>query len=1562
MLPPHPPSDAERTTLGPEDARPVVATGDARAERACDEMVDRWGRGERVPSEDFLGRWEGPVGLDEIMEVIYTEYLIREEAREDPLGDLAGRFPEQADRLRRQVAMHRSLEFGTDGGDPAGFGDGPVVPGAASEERWPTPLGYVIRRILGRGGMGVVYEALQVRLNRVVALKMIRAGVHASAEDRSRFVAEAEAIARLRHPNIVQIHALGDCEGQPYFEMEYVDGGSLADRLDGTPRPPRDASTLVETTARAIHEAHRRGVVHRDLKPSNILLMADGSPKIVDFGLAKLIGSDSGLTRTDSVLGSPAYMAPEQATGQAARVGPAADVYALGAIFYEMLTGRQPFVAGTALETLEQVRGAEPIPPSRFRPSLPRDLETICLRCLAKDPARRFATAEALADDLGRWARGEPILTRPTGLMERAYRWSGRNRAVAALVASIAVMSIGGTTGMAVLWRRARAEAARSASANVELARISAGVILDRGQALAEAGDVGRGLPFMARAVQIDADGRAGIGEAARANLAAWSPLVPPTTRAGRSPPGEILSSADRRVVAIVGEDGVITVWDPIAFRASRRIEARPDGGYREIAISPDGRLVATVSSEGNSQVWETSTGRSLGRLSAQPGHPQAALSPDGSVLATSSESTLRLWDVNRGRVIGDPIASSLQIRDLAFSPDGATLVVVNRDGEIERCDGRTGRRLGPTIRLGSPGWCVAFRPDGSRFAVGRGFPDRRDESAGVYLFETATGRPIGERMPHRLGVSFVAYRPDGRVLISGDYEGQTRLWDDGGRPIGEPSRGEERIVGATFSPDGAIALQRSLAGTIRLLDAMTGRQLGATIEYPGMGWADFDPEGRRLIVAHEDFVREVDLGAVISPGPAFARKSMALCFLDEGRALLVGGEDGVARIASTGDARQLGWPMPHRAAVTVAVQSPDGTRIATGSRDATVRIWDSQGRPTVPPIPISHWARALRFSPDGRRLLASDESGAARLIDPIAGRVVGKPLKHPMKFDGATVASVFFSKDGRVGFSVGTSGSVGRVDGTTGAPIGEFWNVPHPAKLEAVSPDGRTLMLNANGSIRAIDLATGRQSSPAFGVNVRSLAITPDGRGVVVGYGDKMVRFWDAATVRQVGPPITLSGPAATLSIDGDGRTLVTASQDGQVRAWDLASRKPIGPVHHQDLGSAKIELSPDGRSLAMTEGVTRLFPISGSDATRSDLLPARIADLTGTILDAQGGIARVPGPVPTFDASKLAGPGDWHSRMGAESGLRDNHPAALWHLDRAVAASPEDWYVHALRSETLSRLGRPDEAEAEGDRARSLAGPRLAATWEAHRGFNASAEGRWADAVAAFDRVLNAGESTELALIRDARGWAKAGLQDWAGASADLAGGAWRRYSMTFDIQRVGVIAMAAGDHQLLREVVKHLLKPWVDGTRKDPERAAHLARFVSSVPGMVDDPGLIVRLAEPAARISGSPDDLDHRIGLGMALYRWGRFEESIARLSEVYQGSRIDEDNTARCFLAMAARRVGRIREARHWLELAERDPMPSDVYSHLIQAILVREAKIVVLDSGFPAEPFLPPRS
>ena len=327
--------------------------------------------------------------------------------------------------------------------------------------------GYDLIEELGRGGMGIVYKALERRLNRLVAIKTISEAAFDSPSQRRRFLAEAEVIARVHHPHIIPIHAVGEHQGRPYISLEFAEGGSLAQRLTSGPLTVRQAAELVEVLAQAVQAAHDAGIVHRDLKPSNVLLAADGTPKVADFGLAKLLGDDSGHTITGEVLGTPSYMAPEQAEGRSREVGPAVDIYALGAILYQALTGRPPFLGASAMETLKLVVSTEVVPPRRQRPDVPRDLETIALKCLEKEPGRRYAHAAALADDLRRYLDGRPIAARPVGAAERAWVWCRRRPAVAALTAAVALAVVAGTATVIAVQARANAEL-RAANRRVE--------------------------------------------------------------------------------------------------------------------------------------------------------------------------------------------------------------------------------------------------------------------------------------------------------------------------------------------------------------------------------------------------------------------------------------------------------------------------------------------------------------------------------------------------------------------------------------------------------------------------------------------------------------------------------------------------------------------------------------------------------------------------------------------------------------------------------------------------------------------------------------------------------------------------------------------------------------------------------------------------------------------------------------------------------------------------------------------------------------------------------------
>ncbi|WP_227254459.1 serine/threonine-protein kinase [Frigoriglobus tundricola] len=428
-----------------------------------DDQSGCWRRGERTPAEAFLERRAEP-DTEAALDLIYHEILLRSRRGEDPdPEEYVRRFPQFREQLRAHFEVH---EFIGSGASPLNTAVDHETDGADGGRRpggeLPAVTGYEILAELGRGGNGVVYHARGTGLKRMTALKVLRGGALANPREAARLRGEALALARIGHPNIIQIYEFGETGGRPYLALEFAPGGTLEARLRGAPQPARAAAELVETLARAVHAAHRAGVIHRDLKPANVLFAADGTPKIADFGLAKRLNAEDAQTRTGDILGTPYYMAPEQVHGTA--VGPATDVYALGAILYELLTGLPPFRGTTVWGTLAQVIGRDPVPPRQLVPSAPRDLETICLKCLHKDPAHRYGGAAELADDLGRFLARRPVRARPAPTWERVWKWAQRRPGTAAGLVTALVVTVGMAAAHEVDLRQRLACAEREAA------------------------------------------------------------------------------------------------------------------------------------------------------------------------------------------------------------------------------------------------------------------------------------------------------------------------------------------------------------------------------------------------------------------------------------------------------------------------------------------------------------------------------------------------------------------------------------------------------------------------------------------------------------------------------------------------------------------------------------------------------------------------------------------------------------------------------------------------------------------------------------------------------------------------------------------------------------------------------------------------------------------------------------------------------------------------------------------------------------------------------------------
>jgi len=540
--------------------------------------------------------------------------------------------------------------------------------------------GYEILGKLGEGGMGVVYKARHVKLGRLVALKMILSGGHAREAELARFRTEAEAIARLQHPNIVQVYEVGEHDGKPFFSLEFCSGGSLDSKLDGTPLPPQDAARLVETLARAMHAAHEKSVIHRDLKPANVLLSEDGTPKITDFGLAKKL-DDVGQTASGAIMGTPSYMAPEQAGGKSKEIGPACDVYALGAILYELLTGRPPFKSATHLDTIMQVAMDEPVSPSQLQPKTPRDLETICLKCLHKAPEKRYASAAKLAAELRRFQDGEPIEARPAGWAERGWKWAKRRPTAAALtlvsVVALLVLLVGGLWFNARLTEQRNEALGQKAQAETQLRRaewlVYAGQ-LARAQSAFENNDARVALQLLEEC-QWDLRGWE--------HRHLWTRLSSKATFVGHtSSVTSVAFSPDGRRILTGSLDQTAKVWD--AAKCQELFSLKGHTHFvLSVAFSPDGRRILTGSYDNTAKVWDAATGHLLPDQPAQmPAAARQATSRDGSLLVRIQDGAAvveRLTDRPRDE---HPDRAALE-RLARFDPDFHTA----RLAEAENAD-----------------------------------------------------------------------------------------------------------------------------------------------------------------------------------------------------------------------------------------------------------------------------------------------------------------------------------------------------------------------------------------------------------------------------------------------------------------------------------------------------------------------------------------------------------------------------------------------------------------------------------------------------------------------------------------------------------------------------------------------------------------------------------------------------------------------------------------------------------------------------------------------------------
>jgi eukaryotic-like serine/threonine-protein kinase len=1073
---------------------------------------------------------------------------------------------------------------------------------------------YELLKVLGEGGMGIVYKARQLSLNRPVAVKMFKASRFPSAGEVRRFQNESEAVARLDHPNIVPVFEVGQYEDQHYFSMKLVAGESLDKRPKDYLSNPRRAAALVATIAGAVHHAHQRGILHRDLKPANILIDSEGQPHVTDFGLAKRVEGDSELTQSGAILGTPAYMAPEQASGKRGAVTTSTDVYGLGAILYALLTGRAPFGGTAVLDVLEQVRERTPDSPRTLNPQVPPDLEVICLKCLAKDPRHRYASADALAEDLKRWLAGEPIAARPVGSVARFWMWTRRNPVVAGAAGLVAVAVVA-VAVLSLLYAREQnrrlseqfdanrkigglnknleKEGQKLKSSLADSNRRLAMVHFERAQRAFDSGQVSYGLLWLVECWRFATNaGDSDWQYLARANLSFWRYHWPelkgvfPHHARGIRP----VFSPDGKTILFKSKNDAAWLWD-VASDRPLGVTMVHEANISCMMFSPDGKTVVTGSADKTARLWDALTGESIAQpLKHLGGINSVAFSPDGKTVVTgSADGMARFWNVATAEQIGKPMTHRGPVMSVAFSPDGETILTSSAK-RAQQWD-TAGRPIAkpmehstPQMRTSvviySPGGSVmehpapnlqssvvSYSPDGKVVLTashdeirlwdsapgGKTFVTGSTEKT-AQLWSALTGKPIGQALKHEGEVSAVAFSPDGKTVLTGSHDNTARLWDAATtEPIGRPMTHQTSVVSTAFSPDGKTVLTVSTDNIARVWDANIAQAIGQALEHRGsVSSVMFSPNSELFLTLGARTDRAVRLW-ITRTGAPFGQA------IDD--------PDTVSAAAFSTDGKML---------VTVSYRNIGRFwDVATGKLvGQTMRLWSADTGETSGSATSGLQVRSVSFSPDNNTFVTESMSGTVRLWNATSGRLI---------VDQAHAISAVFSPDGKI-IATGSAGTMIRLrDTASGQSIrSPLEHTKGGAWPMAFSPDGTIIVTGGEDkTIRMWNATTGRLiGQPLIHESVVT-EVAFLGNEKLLTLSDQMTRLWSTATGETVGQPFVPSRGQSRVGFNPASKTILTKSNDERMRLWDIATGQPLSPALDHGGSIDSVAYSPDGKTI---------------------------------------------------------------------------------------------------------------------------------------------------------------------------------------------------------------------------------------------------------------------------------------------------------------------------------------------------------------------------------------------